>query len=185
MPTTADGFPYPDASDPLGNVAARIQELAEHLDSVYEPWTQWNPPLVGTGGPGVQEIVLGAGGELVGFYTRWLDTVHFRVSLKLGAGGNIIGDMTIYLPTHLRGGELLLGGNQKDVGLANARDASSGLQYVGTARYSGSTVGPDELPGGIIPNFDGLAWGEAAPFNWTDNDYLTLVGSYRTTGPFP
>lgn len=162
MATTTDGFPYPPASDALGNGHQWIEDLAEFIDTQWVPWTAYTP--------GLTNVTVGTGaGGVTGAYRRLMDTVDFRMVINLGTGGNVTSNIHIdYAPAGLDPSDI-----DQVVGQVVARDSSTGLTYIGALIGVAGGVGD--------PVFHGAAGGGdvTVPFDWASDDTITIQGRYR------
>lgn len=166
MSATTDGFPYPPASDALGNGYQWMQDMAEFLDAAWVPWTAYTPALTG--------VTLG-NGLLEGMYRVLFDVVDFRVSLTLGTTTVITGAISLGLPAGLPAAETNAGFNGFPIGQVLGYDDSAPLYRVGL-------LVPDVGADKVFLNFDsGTNVASATiPFTWDDPDSIRAHGSYRT-----
>lgn len=139
-----------------------------------QPTPSPSPP-VGAAQPGVWQtyvpvttgITLGAGGTVVGLFTRIGNTIHWRVIVTLGAGGQVTTAPSISLPVTAA---------SPVMGEASGLFIDSGsTAYQSAVQYGSNVVGMYVLAASGVYS----AVGGATPFTWTANDQVIVAGTYE------
>lgn len=163
MGNTANlALPYPENTDPLANVAAAIQALANAIDTVSgSAWTAYTC----TPGGG---LTIG-NGTIVAAKRQVGKTMFVRIIVTLGSTSAIASPITLSLPAAAK---------------ASVEQAMSGWVNDVSAGGPGRQVATAYVPGGASPL---QVWGiggsftATSPFTWAVGDKICVGGSYELT----
>lgn len=159
------GFPYPTGSDRVMDGDNAIQALAEAVEDVLSPGTDWEPytPALTAG------TNTGAGASYSGRFARIGDTVFFEALTVMGATRVIVGGMGLTLPVPA---------NVLDIIAPNLT-----ARYLGNVTYT--AVGLFTLDGtGVQTYVTGVSGASAVqsptiPFTWAAGHKIAVSGTYR------
>lgn len=171
MATTADGFPYPAATEPLGDGHQWMQDMAEFLQAHYKPWTAYTPTFT--------NLTVG-NGTLKAAYCHRFGVVDFVISLRFGTTTAItaIVDVDVAAPD-------LPIAEDVSVLVGNAIGWVLGIEVDAGTRRAGVLVTPGLGGSEIEFNGETNQMNATVPWTWEDQDELYIRGSYRTNVALP
>lgn len=167
MGNTANlSLPYPENTDPLANMAAAIQALANAIDGggIGGAWVAWSPTLTG--------ISLG-NGVVIARRLLMGKTVHFRFQITLGTTTTFAGLNSFSLPFAAQAIRWRFDGEILDNGFAN-------YPIQGRVVPTSSPSNVELVYRNGAGNTDAIVT-NAAPFGIASGDVLTMSGTYERT----
>lgn len=162
MPGTTPNaaLPFMEDHDPLADVAAHIQGLAEAVDEWTE-WVTYSPTLVASTNP-----TLGTGGSLQGRYTRMGDVAQVEITLTFGSGmsaGSGVYQFSLPVPPAVA--------VRHPLGLCTMFDTSAGAVRTYSAMWNTASVVMHDVSGSYVAATN--------PWTWAAGDTLALSLRYR------
>lgn len=170
MGATANlGLPYPENTDPLGDMALAIKALANAVDVLNGgAWTAYTPDWINSGA--VQPAI--GNGSIVGRYRKVGRTVQFRVVITCGTTttyGTAGGQFSIGLPAQAHGtGRQICHG---DAGIGSTYGMRGRIE---ASAYTAALWTPGTAAGGAD-----RAVTTSQPAVWTTGSVLVLAGTYE------
>lgn len=134
-------------------------------------WRVWEQAVT-TFTPTVNNVTLGTGGSVVGWYSVSAGICTVDVLITLGTGGTITGDVNFTLPVTRSTAQHPAG---NIAGIARLRDASPGTTYAGVCEHVTNNIAIRS--GGAT--YTTLT--ATSPFTWTNGDFISASATYWVT----
>jgi hypothetical protein len=186
MPTTADGYVYPDLVSGGVDLAAHYQNLAVSVQARRDldlAFTSWTPTWDTAAGGGFLSV--GGSGFNQGHYQQIGKTVHAEFRIELASGFSVdSGTFVLILPVaaYLWSGSVLAGA----VGHWTARNDSDPFHYSGTLGLWDNTATrvsfngtPDATIAGATDAVPRSRMDSNDPIAWAAGDVLSGNLTYR------